>query len=382
MIPLTMHDIGDMVESIKEQLHPNIYLDLSKYKRVLYKLISDKIHFRYANKDENDLNVDNDEYSAIHELCPNVLWSGGGLVIKSQTEENNEISTCEISGRPLGFKDKFSRKFYGAWITGMDDRNEVVTKLIMSSHRRGETWALATHPSTDKFVTAGDDGSVRLWRSRGKHPLHIRQLEHKIRCVAYKPELLFSGGGGSGAQEDDGMGSFLEEVSLGTGPASERIAVGQSNGCIVILNGFLQVVTPPFRSNGGGDNYAYSTKGPQQALWDIKYSPDGKMLAAGCQDNHLYVWSISNSSSSSLSSRGGGSAKKRSHEVYELLYRVVCNSNSFHVTPVIHVEWGKDPMDTPEEINARRRKGLSDYSFLVTTSQRKEIRYIERERES
>ena len=30
-------------------------------------------------------------------------------------------------------------------------------------HGEGELWGLATHPSADKFISASDDGTVRMW---------------------------------------------------------------------------------------------------------------------------------------------------------------------------------------------------------------------------
>ena len=36
-------------------------------------------------------------------------------------------------------------------------------KLVTCGHGEGELWGLAPHPSSEKFVTASDDGTVRLW---------------------------------------------------------------------------------------------------------------------------------------------------------------------------------------------------------------------------
>ena len=34
---------------------------------------------------------------------------------------------------------------------------------LMYGHAEGELWGLATHPSAERFVTASDDGTVRMW---------------------------------------------------------------------------------------------------------------------------------------------------------------------------------------------------------------------------
>ena len=36
-------------------------------------------------------------------------------------------------------------------------------RMITCGHGEGELWGLATHPTANKFVTASEDGSVRLW---------------------------------------------------------------------------------------------------------------------------------------------------------------------------------------------------------------------------
>ena len=35
--------------------------------------------------------------------------------------------------------------------------------MVTCGHGEGELWGLASHPSTDRFVTASEDGTVRQW---------------------------------------------------------------------------------------------------------------------------------------------------------------------------------------------------------------------------
>ena len=35
--------------------------------------------------------------------------------------------------------------------------------MVTCGHGEGELWGLDTHPSSEQFVTASDDGSVRMW---------------------------------------------------------------------------------------------------------------------------------------------------------------------------------------------------------------------------
>ena len=267
----------------------------------------------------------------------------------------------------------------------------------MSSHTGGETWGLATHPFKDEFVTVGDDCTVRLWKARSKAPRYNRAFSTKLRCAAYNPK-----------------------VDKTDGPRKERIAIGMSNGAIVVVNGLLQVVTPPFHEEFYHGRPHYSPTfddsdiavnggplsqraGPQQAIRDLKFSPDGKLLAAVCQDQHLYVWMIVDEEEEKQKrlfrappmaegeadmtgvfySRGYGRNFKASSECYIFLYRKDLASSELHSSPVVHVEWGRDPREE-ENGDAQSAAGgvvdnelgnISTHSYLLTASERREIKY-------
>ena len=37
------------------------------------------------------------------------------------------------------------------------------SNILINSHMQGEIWGLATHPSKDLFISASDDGTIRIW---------------------------------------------------------------------------------------------------------------------------------------------------------------------------------------------------------------------------
>lgn len=37
------------------------------------------------------------------------------------------------------------------------------SNILINGHMQGEIWGLATHPSKDIFISASDDGTIRIW---------------------------------------------------------------------------------------------------------------------------------------------------------------------------------------------------------------------------
>lgn len=61
---------------------------------------------------------------------------------------------------------------------------------LLESHYRGELWGLAPFSTGSTFVSAGDDGTVRLWDAEARHMAALREIpDGKARAVAVSPRL-------------------------------------------------------------------------------------------------------------------------------------------------------------------------------------------------
>ena len=56
------------------------------------------------------------------------------------------------------------------------------TKTVTCGHGEGELWGLATHPASLKFVTASDDGTLRIWDIVNK----VQWVELFCGCYKWK----------------------------------------------------------------------------------------------------------------------------------------------------------------------------------------------------
>ena len=112
---------------------------------------------------------------------------------------------------------------------------------------RAEVWALATHPiaGTYRFVTGGDDMTVRLYDSKAMIQIAMTNIQKKVRSVAWRPD-------------------------------GSHIAVGCYDGRIKILSPDLQSVIAEVSPTNSW-------------IAAMQYSPDGQQLAIGAHDTKIYI---------------------------------------------------------------------------------------------
>jgi echinoderm microtubule-associated protein-like 6 len=110
---------------------------------------------------------------------------------------------------------------------------------------RAEVWGLAAHPSAQRFVTCGDDMTVRLWDAKTLQQAAIVQVGVKVRAVAIHPD-------------------------------GSQIAVATYEGKVLVLSSDLVKEEAQVTVSNSW-------------IEAMAYSPDGKMLAVGSHDNVIYL---------------------------------------------------------------------------------------------
>ncbi|XP_051718038.1 echinoderm microtubule-associated protein-like 2 isoform X1 [Ctenopharyngodon idella] len=111
-----------------------------------------------------------------------------------------------------------------------------------------ELWGLDVHPSTEQFVTCGQDKQVYLWDTSSHLPLWSKAIEDPGRSIGFHP-----------------TGTVL--------------AVGTMTGRWLVLDTDTR------------DLISMHTDG-NEIISVIKYSPDGAYLAVGSHDNFVYIYSV------------------------------------------------------------------------------------------
>ncbi|KAK2831436.1 hypothetical protein Q7C36_016522 [Tachysurus vachellii] len=111
-----------------------------------------------------------------------------------------------------------------------------------------ELWGLDVHPSTEQFVTCGQDKQVHLWDVDSHQPLWSKTIEDPGRSAGFHP-------GGT------------------------VFAVGTMTGRWLVLDTETR------------DLISMHTDG-NEIISNVRYSPDGAYLAVGSHDNFVYIYAV------------------------------------------------------------------------------------------
>uniref|UniRef100_A0A8C1L9C4 EMAP like 2 n=1 Tax=Cyprinus carpio TaxID=7962 RepID=A0A8C1L9C4_CYPCA len=193
----------------------------------------------------------------IFSLCvlkDGTLVSGGGkdrrvLLWDHDYRKKNEIEVPEAFGpvRTLA-EGKQDELFVGT------TRNSVLRGSFSGSltpivqGHTDELWGLDVHPSTEQFVTCGQDKQVYLWDTSSHLPLWSKAIEDPGRAVGFHPS-----------------GTVL--------------AVGTMTGRWLVLDTDTRDLV--FMHTDGNEIISV-----------VKYSPDGAYLAVASHDNFVYIYSV------------------------------------------------------------------------------------------
>ena len=177
-----------------------------------------------------------------------------------------------------------------------------IVRGIAHGHWRGADsdgglWGLATHPSLPEYATVGDDATLRLWNSHAQTAKFVIKLPGPARACAYKPdgsEIAIGFGSSGDSVNSNKVSGYFKVISM------ESIRL-RSKACTEALEVQCIAVKPeevPMLQNlrGEGDDaelkHEVMTRNAKQAITDIKYSPDGKILAVGSMDNSVYLYTV------------------------------------------------------------------------------------------
>ncbi|XP_059908445.1 echinoderm microtubule-associated protein-like 5 [Gadus macrocephalus] len=120
--------------------------------------------------------------------------------------------------------------------------------ILVNGHMDGPIWGVGTHPSRDVFLSAAEDGTVRLWDIPEKKMLNKVNLGHPVRAVSYSPE-------------------------------GDMVAIGMKNGEFIIL------LVASLKIWG-------KKRDRRSPIQDIRFSPDSRYLAVGSTESAVDFYDL------------------------------------------------------------------------------------------
>ena len=149
-----------------------------------------------------------------------------------------------------------------------------------------ELWGLAEHPLKQEFVTTSNDATLRVWDVSTRTQKYMAKLQGPGRCCAYSPD-----------------GKFIA-VGLGSGGKASGRPLPHEGKWLILDEELNQVESPP--------------QVRKQRVADIKFSPDGTLIAVGSADNFIDIYAFQ-----------GGRAERR------------CELKG-HSSYITHLDWSAD----------------------------------------
>eukprot|EP01041_Mallomonas_annulata_P001002 gene1002-1969_t len=150
---------------------------------------------------------------------------------------------------------------------------------LNQGHFKDELWGLSVRPlvkeqqDEPQYCTVGDDHYLRIWGLHSHRQLASTDMGAMARACAYHPSgdiiaVGFGGRVGKGKQKQDGMFRIY------------RIPTATSTSATDSKDGIVKI---------------YEAQEAKQWISDIKFSPDGSLLAIGSHDDCIYIYSYANS---------------------------------------------------------------------------------------
>lgn len=141
---------------------------------------------------------------------------------------------------------------------GSADGENLHKGALLEGHSGDELWGLSIHPVKEYYCTVGDDCLLKVWDLLDHKVIHQVVLEMPARCCAYNP---------------DGR-----NLAIGFG-CPRRVGPRQYDGKWAVYD------TEDYQ-------VLHEARDSNKWITDIKYSPNGELLAMGSYDNKIYVYSV------------------------------------------------------------------------------------------
>ncbi len=132
-----------------------------------------------------------------------------------------------------------------------------------------EIWGLDIFDDNDRYISCADDGTLRMWSAKQRKMLKWLALDTDATGKKYKKDKKKAKGD---------LQEKAKAISCGISPDQKWIVVGFKEGTVAVVSIEEWKIT-------------MILKKAKERIGEIKFSPDGKFVAIGSNDNAIYVHS-------------------------------------------------------------------------------------------
>lgn len=242
-------------------------------------------------------------------------------ILLAKSSESNQtfydVSVRSLCTRAMGSGSKKTQLLVG---TGGSDLLELnissdrtkISRIVTRGHSRQEVWGLAMHPNRLEYVTAGDDQTLRVWSlntglkgSQTSCQIRSTRLGAMARACAITTLTDYCQ-----SKQIDIVAVGFGGRNIASSAQSQKSHDGRSfTSCSQDCIGAVTILS----YNDLNKRIGFE-KLSKQSINEIKFSPNGQILALGSHDHNIYLFKVSVTKDSIIKlTRAGVFAKHQSY---------------------------------------------------------------------
>ncbi|HEY9634473.1 MAG TPA: caspase family protein [Coleofasciculaceae cyanobacterium] len=163
-----------------------------------------------------------------------------------------------------------------------------------------DIWSVSFSPDSQTIASAGEDGTVKLWKLNGRLLATLSGHRGRVKSVSFSPDgrIIASASGDNTIKIWKNDGTLITTFT-GHSSTVNRASFSPDGQMIVSASDDGTVRLWPLRINS-----IFSLKGHSSSVTSVSFSPDGRMIASTGKDHTVKLWSRDGALLKTLSGHG------------------------------------------------------------------------------
>ena len=278
------------------------------------------------------ISSDGEKIASVSDDSTIKLWNRNGELLQSIPSKSRAFLDINFSPDNKKIASAGNDNVIKLWTT------EGKGLRVLKGHN-ARIWSVNFSPDSTKIVSGSEDSTVKLWNINGSLLNTINTGQGIIRAVTFSPDgnIIASGGKNKTVKLWNHQGELLNTLQghndtvvavafspdgniIASGSLDKTVKLWKQNGELIStlrrhntdVRGIAFLSTPISSSHNNKQNYMIASasgdntiklwntdgslittlQGHKGAVWDVEFTPDGKNLVSGSEDNNLMLWNL------------------------------------------------------------------------------------------